>query len=391
MDVVVLYWYYRQRRRYNRRYWQHPLLVQRGRAGAYSLLMSQLRGDDSKFFNYFRMSMSSFDHLLKLLEKDLKKQDTNWRKSICPEEKLAIFLRYVASGCSFKDLHYTYRVGVSTVSNIIKDVSRCIWNNLSAVYMRLPASVDEWKQIADGFNKRANFPHCLGAADGKHVRLKKPQNSGSMYMNYKDFFSIVLLAIVDSDYRFVYVSVGSYGKECDSSIFKETTFWKMMLDGSLQIPAPCPLSTNSELRVPYVIIGDEGFGLHENLLRPFGGTHLDKNKRIFNYRLTRARRYVECVFGILANKWRIFHRPLDTDKTTAIWIVKACTVLHNFIRDEEGLISNSDNSVSEEVQLENLPNERRTRGGNAANSVRTEFMNYFMSEAGSVSWQDQSI
>ncbi|CAH2011536.1 unnamed protein product [Acanthoscelides obtectus] len=97
-------------------------------------------------------------------------------------------VRYAASGCSFKDLHYTYRVGVSTVSNIIKEVSRCIWNNLSEKCMRLPTSVDEWEQIASGFNKKANFPHCLGAVDGKHIRLKKPLNSGSLYINYKDFF-----------------------------------------------------------------------------------------------------------------------------------------------------------------------------------------------------------
>ncbi|CAH1997358.1 unnamed protein product [Acanthoscelides obtectus] len=93
MDAVVLYWYYRRRRKI-RRYWQHPLMAQRSTEGAYSLLMSQLRGDESKFFNYFRMSMSTFDELLKLLEKDLKKQDTRWRKSICLEEKLAIFLSH---------------------------------------------------------------------------------------------------------------------------------------------------------------------------------------------------------------------------------------------------------------------------------------------------------
>ncbi|GBP92233.1 hypothetical protein EVAR_64416_1 [Eumeta japonica] len=53
----------------------------------------------------------------------------------------------------------------------------------------------------------------------------------------------------------------------------------MMLDGSLQIPEPCPLTTDSETRVTYVIIGDEGFGLHENLRKPFSGTHLDVNKK----------------------------------------------------------------------------------------------------------------
>ncbi|GBP78910.1 Protein ALP1-like [Eumeta japonica] len=251
MDAVVLYWYYRRRRKI-RRYWQHPLMAQRSREGAYSLLMSQLRG---------------MQH---------------------PGVHLKIFITPIA-----------------------------------LVYRLLATLL---KKFHDAY--------------------------GTIYVKN--------LSIVDSDYRFVYVSVGSYGKECDSSIFKETTFWKMMIDDSLQIPAPCPLTRDSETIVPYVVIGDESFGLHENILRPFGGTYLDKNKRMFNYRLTRARRYVECAFSILADKWTIFHRPLDIDKTTAVWTVKACTILHNFIRDKKG--SNSDNNVSEEFSYENLPHEIRTRG-----------------------------
>lgn len=125
-------------------------------------------------------------------------------------------------------------------------------------------------------------------------------------------------------------------------------------------------------------------------MRPFSGTHLDVNKRIYNYRLTRARRYVECAFGILANKWRVFHRPLDVNKTTAIWIVKACTVLHNFVREKEGL--NDDNtSESEAFYFNSLPDDETVRGGRTANSVRTEFENYFVSESGSVSWQNEAI
>lgn len=147
----------------------------------------------------------------------------------------------------------------------------------------------------------------------------------------------------------------------------------MMLDGSLQIPAPCPLTTDAEMRVPCVIIGDAGFGLHENLLRPFGETHLDKNKRIFNYRLTRARRYVVCTFGIVANKWRIFHRPLE--KTTAIGILKTCTVQHNFIMESKGL--SSDKNLFEEFDFDSPSNELRTRGGHTANSIRTEFAKLF--------------
>lgn len=134
-----------------------------------------------------------------------------------------------------------------------------------------------------------------------------------------------------------------------------------------------------------MIVGDEAFGLHYNLLRPYGGTHLDKNKRIFNYRLTRGRRYVECAFGILANKWRIFHRPLDVSTSTAISIVKTCAVLHN-----ESSYANID-SNSSTISLENVRNELNTRGGRCANTIRTEFTNNFVSEVGAVPWQEEAI
>lgn len=94
----------------------------------------------------------------------------------------------MASGCSYKDLHYAYRVGVSTISNIIKEVTNAVWNNLHGEFMTLPNTISYWKYIANGFNTRANFPHCIGAVDGKHIRVKKSNNSGSMFMNYKDFF-----------------------------------------------------------------------------------------------------------------------------------------------------------------------------------------------------------
>lgn len=70
-------------------------------------------------------------------------------------------------------------------------------------------SKDQWEKISYDCNNKWNFPNCLGAVDGKHVVFEKPVNSGSDYFNYKHEFSIVLLALVDADYRFVHVDVGS--------------------------------------------------------------------------------------------------------------------------------------------------------------------------------------
>ena len=72
------------------------------------------------------------------------------------------------------------------------------------------------------FRKTANFPKCLGAIDGKHVTLLSTEHSGSTFYNYKGFYSVVLLAVADSNYRFLFVDVGSVGKSGDPTVFKGT-------------------------------------------------------------------------------------------------------------------------------------------------------------------------
>ena len=74
---------------------------------------------------------------------------------------------------------------------------------------------DDWKAIELGFRTCWNFPNCCGALDGKHVALRQPANSGSLYHNYKHHFSVVLMALVDDQYHFTYVDVGNYSSYSD--------------------------------------------------------------------------------------------------------------------------------------------------------------------------------
>lgn len=75
-----------------------------------------------------------------------------------------------------------------------------------------------WLDIAEKFNQIANFPNCIGAVDGKHIRIKKPPRSGSLYFNYKKYCSTVLMAIADAQYRFIAVDIGAYGRSNDLCI-----------------------------------------------------------------------------------------------------------------------------------------------------------------------------
>lgn len=102
------------------------------------------------------------------------------------------------------------------------------------------------------------------------------------------------------------------------------------------MPSPESISANIP-PLPYVFVADEAFGLTINLMRPYGGKNLTVRSRIYNYRHRRARRRVECAFGILSNKWRIFHKAMACDVKLAVNIVKVCCALHNFVRNRDGV------------------------------------------------------
>ena len=103
----------------------------------------------------------------------------------------------------------------STVSDAVYDVCDALWESLNDSLLPFPTE-KSWIEGARRFEERWNFPHCIGAIDGKHVTIEAPPNSGSLYFNYKKSFSIVLLAVVDADYLFTAVDIGSYGSSSDS-------------------------------------------------------------------------------------------------------------------------------------------------------------------------------
>lgn len=281
------------------------------------------------------------------------------------------------------DLQYSFRIAATTIGGIVRDVCKNIWMYMKDVCIA-PLTEDRWKETINGFKKTAQFPNCLGAVDGKHIRIIKPAQSGSAYYNYKNYFSIILLAVCDSNYMFTFVDIGSYGRHGDSTIFEESTFYKRLLEKKLNIPSPSSISQNGPV-LPNVFVGDEAFSLQENLLRPYGGNNLPEQKRVFNYRLSRARRFIECTFGILANKWRIFHRPLNVDVEFAVDIIKAACVLHNFVKQRDG--------HKFEDTFEGLPNsiiestQNVRRGGPMLTTIREEFANYFVTEEGKLDFQ----
>ena len=160
--------------------------------------------------------------------------------------------------------------------------------------------------------------------------------------------------------------------------------------------------TNTFKSVPYVFVADDAFSLMPNMLKPFSKRHLTKEERIFNYRLSRARRMIENVFGILTTKWRILKTTINTNVDLAENIVLATVSLHNWLRRSNeymtpGLVD------TENINGDFQPGSWRSDGdtlsdiqaitGNSlqvAKDVRNNFANYFAKE-GAVEWQNSKI
>lgn len=265
-------------------------------------------------------------------------------------------------------------MGKTTVRNIIAEVVQLLWDVLYETHMPVP-SQNDFKKIAKDFYEIWNFPHCVGALDGKHIRIRCPSHSGSMFFNYKGYFSIVLQALVDANYRFLNIDVGGFGKQSDGGTFKASPLYKKLIDGTLNLPESSALP-RSHLIMPYVILADEAYPLMKNLLKPYNKQDLNTEREHFNKRLSRARRTVECAFGIIRSKWQILDKPILTEVYFADKIVKAICVLHNTIIDREGMEHNVRHL---ELQCENHSGKKHTQAGRLtaeAKYVRDNFKTY---------------
>ncbi|XP_065324978.1 uncharacterized protein LOC135931654 [Gordionus sp. m RMFG-2023] len=129
-----------------------------------------------------------------------------------------ITLRYLATGDSYVSMSYNYKLGVSTIKQIIGDTTKALWDILQPIHMMVP-TLQMFEEVAQGFEEMWNFPNCIGAIDGKHCKTNKPPHTGTQFFNYKHGFSIILQALVDHNGKFMVIDVGSYGSQSDGRVF----------------------------------------------------------------------------------------------------------------------------------------------------------------------------
>ena len=206
-------------------------------------------------------------------------------------------------------------------------------------------SPQEWCEKAVQFGQRWNFHHAMEDLDGKHVAIRCPKSSGCWYYSYKGFYSVVILAVVDADVKFLWVKVGSNGLCSETWIFNECQLNDNINDGTIRFSETVELPGDGR-DTPYFIVAYDAFALRTKLMKPFSRQNLTNGEHFFTYRLSRAGFVVENAFGILANQFRCLLTRVAPNPDTEVSVL-TCATFHNSIRtcygaDHHGLADNED-------------------------------------------------
>lgn len=138
------------------------------------------------------------------------------------------------------------------------------------------------------------------------------------------------MTVCNANYQFTLLDIDDTGRNSDGGVFGNSDIGIAIDSNNLKIPDLKELPA-TEIKCPYVLVGDETFPLKTYLMKPYPREVLEIKERIFNYRLSRARRIIENSFGILAARCRIFRKPIIAKEEVVINITKAATALHKFL------------------------------------------------------------
>ena len=158
--------------------------------------------------------------------------------------------------------------------------------------------------------------------------LQRPENIVGKFYNYKGTGSIILTVIVDAHCCFIYIKIGCHGRISDGGVFRNTEFYTELENNDLYLPQDEALP-GQIIPVPYMLVADDACSLTIHTMNPYA-TDLNKGspKRLFNYRLSRARRIMENAFWLLASLFRIFRNPIEIKvESTVVDIFLTCGLL----------------------------------------------------------------
>ncbi|XP_060638858.2 putative nuclease HARBI1 [Anolis sagrei] len=270
----------------------------------------------------FRVSPLTFDFLCARLQAAIRRRDTNMRRAIPADVRLALTLWRLGAGTEFRAVEQLFGVSRSTVCKVLRDVCEALVALLTPAFVRPP----EPSEVAAG--NGFPLPQMAGALGCLHVPIRAPNEDPAGYCNPRGWHSVVLQAAVDSRGCFWDINVGCPGGVAQAHVLRTSELYRQGQEGRL---FPGGAQDIGGIPVPVYLLGGRSYPFLPWLMRPYRdrGRDLAPRQQRFNEYAAAARTVVGVAFGRLRGRWRCLTKRNDTDVAFLPTLIAACCTLHN--------------------------------------------------------------
>jgi DDE superfamily endonuclease len=180
-------------------------------------------------------------------------------------------------------------------------------------------------------NSTRGLPQIVGAMDGKHIRIIAPAGQGDAYKDRHHQQSVLMLAAVNADYEYTYVSVGCSGRCHDVSHYERSSLYAALQPGgALTARLDSGTRVIEGVHMPYMLVADSAYTASKYVLPAIKQSLVNNlQQRTFNKKHSATRNVVERVFGVTVARWRVLLKRVDVHIDMVPMVVTTCCILHN--------------------------------------------------------------
>ncbi|XP_060083120.1 putative nuclease HARBI1 [Ylistrum balloti] len=271
---------------------------------------------EEEFRRMFRVGRQTFDILCGYFTNSPhfpQKEGFGGREPVAIKTQLLVTLWYLGGQETIIKIADRFGMSESTVIMCRKKVVNFILEHLMSKFITWPVG-QQAQETVDKFSQRNGFPGILGSLDGTHIKIKAPKHRPQAYVNRKNFHSLQLQAVCNTEMVFISCFAGFPGKTHDARVLACSDLW----------------DTGPELCQNYHIIADAAYPLQTWLLTPYRDNgHLTPEQRNYNFKHSANRVIIERAFSLLKGRFRRLQNLETCLVLTACEIIMACCVLHN--------------------------------------------------------------
>ncbi|XP_036336231.1 uncharacterized protein LOC118746491, partial [Rhagoletis pomonella] len=291
----------------------------------------QFRSNEIYHFNcFFDITERQFRYLVNNLSPVISSYEPHRKKkSFSAEERIAITLKYLATGEVHSCRNYCFRASKPVILKMIANICLNIYELLKDLFVSLPKTDEQWQNVANEFQRKHCMPNCAGHLAMQQIRF----HSSSRAEEQIDFINkqpLIFTSIVDSNNNFLYTDIEKTQAGAIDEIYEKSTIRQMIETYEVKLPVSYEAQDGS-IDQSYYFASKCGLPLKPYLLS--GAADVPNDSRVnYNNIMNMVNRHTENALRMLANIFPILSQPLRIDEENGRKIILGCVALYNFLR-----------------------------------------------------------